>query len=74
MTTITVAFEGQPEALADAIVCAIHHASIRWVRGNVLTCHYICETNDRQRAMAQVMDSIDIDQAERLGCELLWIG
>ena len=60
MITITVGFEGKPNNLKDANVCAIHHASTRRIAGNRLIAQYICE--------------IDIDRAERFGCRLLWIG
>lgn len=46
MTTITVAFQGEPEQLKDAIVCAVHFASRRRIVGNRLIAQYICETDD----------------------------
>ena len=74
MITITVGFEGKPNNLKDANVCAIHHASTRRIAGNRLIAQYICETDDYDQAMNIVMDTIDIDRAEGFGCRLLWIG
>jgi hypothetical protein len=73
MITITVAFQGEPENLQDASVCAIHFASTRRFVGNRLIAKYVCETDNYDQAMTSVMESINIDQVEELGCELLWI-
>lgn len=74
MTIITVVLQGETETLRDAIVCAVHHSSKRRIVGEHLIANYIVETDDYDEAMKRVMDSIDINQAELIGCKLICIG
>ena len=72
--TITATIQGEPENLRDACLCAVRFASTQRFSGNRLELGYICETDDQEMALTQVLESIDLEQVERCSCELVSIG
>ena len=60
-------------ALKTAIDLAFLWQSASRITGSTAIVTYICETTDRDKAIADVMDSVNIEEIENLGVELVGI-
>ena len=74
MQTITVVIQGQIENLKDASMLGVHFASTKRIQGDKLTASFICETEDREQALQETMECINLQELERCECDLLSIG
>lgn len=74
MTTITAKFRGKHEDLEMLILCAIKNISTKTLIGNSLIVSWIFESNDKEQALTESMDSVNMRQVDLWNCEVEFIG
>lgn len=70
MTTITAKFRGNTENLKMFFVCGVKHASKKTIYQNSAEVVFICEEPNKEQAMQDVMDSINMREADMWGVEV----
>lgn len=72
MTTINLILKGDRNSLKLAKIFHCHYWSSFNIVGNQAKLTYICETNNKEEAIADVQDSIDIQELEKAGIDLFF--
>ena len=75
MTTIKAQFSAKDQSnLETALVFGIKHTSTKQLAGNSLFVSWICETDNYEQALSDCMESVNMDEMDSLGVDVVTIG